>query len=45
MKKIADGKRLTTFDKWQIKLAQRLASREDNLFAGMQFGDNYQDKD
>ncbi|MGO2742789.1 MAG: D-alanyl-lipoteichoic acid biosynthesis protein DltD [Pseudolactococcus laudensis] len=44
MKKIADGKRLTTFDKWQIKLAQRLASREDNLFAGMQFGDNYQDK-
>lgn len=44
MKKIADGKHLSTMDKWQIKLAQRLVSREDNLFACMQFGDNYQDK-
>ncbi len=44
MKKIAKGKNLTTLDQWQIKLAQRLVSREDNLFAGMQFGDNYQDK-
>ncbi|GAB2023105.1 D-alanyl-lipoteichoic acid biosynthesis protein DltD [Pseudolactococcus yaeyamensis] len=44
MKKIVAGKPLTTFERWQIKLAQRLASREDNLFAGLQFGDNYQDK-
>ena len=44
MKKIAEGKPLSKMDRWQIKLAQRLVSREDNLFAGMQFCDNYQDK-
>ncbi|GHU38226.1 D-alanyl-lipoteichoic acid biosynthesis protein DltD [Bacilli bacterium] len=44
MKKIVAGKRLTKFDYWQINLVEKLSNHEDNLFAGLQFGDNYQDK-
>lgn len=44
MAKIAAGKQLSDFDKWRIKLSDFLSVREDNLFASLQFGDNYQAK-
>jgi D-alanine transfer protein len=44
MKKIANGKALSTIDKWRIKTLKNWAIHEDNLFAGLQFGDNYQEK-
>lgn len=43
MEKVAEGQSLTRFDKWHIKLREQLALHEDNLFARLQFGDNYQD--
>lgn len=42
MKKIADGKPLNPFDKWQIEISEFLSVRQDNLFAHLQIGDKYQ---
>ncbi|MGX7048751.1 D-alanyl-lipoteichoic acid biosynthesis protein DltD [Pseudolactococcus piscium] len=41
MEKIAEGKPLSQIDKWQINVQKKLAVHEDNLFAGLQFGDNF----
>lgn len=42
MKKIANGKSLSQFDLWQIKIQKSLAVHEDNLFSSLQFNNNFQ---